>query len=100
MTVKRKPLPQLPRSVYFPAGRVSVKRRKGLMESEKAFGMFNWVKREILIDADLELNAAWLTLEHEKVHVVFIDAGIQLEEYVEERLCDALAASRVAEMLR
>jgi hypothetical protein len=97
--VSRK-LPPIPKSIPFPTGRVTVKRVKGLMEREKAYGMFFWHKREILLDAELELHAAHLTLEHEKVHVVLMDAGINLDEVTEERLCDTLAAARVAEMLK
>ena len=96
----KKTLPPLPRSVYFPSGRVKIVRRKGLMEHEKAFGMFHWHKREIVLDAELGLEAAWLTLEHEKFHVILMDAGIQLDDYTEERLCDTVAAARVAEMLK
>ncbi len=96
----KKTLPPLPRSVYFPTGRVKVIRKANLQESDKAAGMFHWNSREIWIDKDLGPHAAWLTLEHEKVHVVLMDAGIQLDDYTEERLCDTLASSRVAEMLR
>lgn len=95
-----KKLPPLPRSLYFPAGRVPVKRRKGLAEKEQASGMFIWNSREILIEATLGSHAAWLTLFHEAMHCILTDAGIQLDEYTEERLCDAYAAHRVAEMLK
>lgn len=95
-----KTLPPLPRSVYFPTGRVKVIRKKGLQQKEQAAGMFHWDKREIWIDAGLGPHASWLTLEHEKVHVVLMDAGIPLDDYTEERLCDTMAAARVAEMLR
>ena len=96
----KKTLPPLPRFVHFPTGKVAVKRVKNLQDAEKACGMFHWNTREIWIDASLGLHAAHLTLEHEKIHVVMMDAGISLDEYTEERLCDTLAASRVAEMLR
>lgn len=96
----KKTLPPIPKSVYFPTGRVKVVRKKGLMDSEKAFGMFHWPKREIWLDVELDLHAAWLTLEHEKFHVILLDAGINLDEYTEERLCDTVAAQRVAEMLK
>jgi Zn-dependent peptidase ImmA (M78 family) len=96
----RRKLPPIPKTIHFPTGKVTVRRVKGLMDSAKAFGEFRWHKREIILDAELNLEAAWLTLEHEKVHVVLMDAGIQLDEYTEERLCDTLAAARIAEMTR
>jgi pyrroline-5-carboxylate reductase len=95
-----KTLPPLPRSVYFPAGRVKVTRKAKLMETQQAFGMFNWVTREIQIDKALALQPAWMTLFHETLHVIMMDAGIQMDEVTEERLCDTYAAYRVAEMLR
>jgi hypothetical protein len=100
MTTRKKKLPPLPKSVYFATGSVPVKRVKGLQDREKASGMFHWNTREIWIDAELGLHAAWLTLEHEKFHVVMMDAGIELDEYVTERLCDTFALARVAEMQR
>lgn len=96
----RKKLPPLPKSVYFATGSVPVKRVKGLQDREKASGMFHWNTREIWIDDALGLNAAWLTLFHEAFHVLTMDAGIELDEYTMERLCDTYALSRVAEMLR
>jgi hypothetical protein len=75
----RKKLPPLPKVAYFASGPVPVKRVKGLQEREKASGMFHWNTREIWIDAGLGLNAAHLTLEHEKVHVGLIQAGILLD---------------------
>jgi hypothetical protein len=96
----KKKLPPLPKVVHFASGPVPVKRVKGLQERERASGMFHWNSREIWIDAGLGLHAAWLTLEHEKVHVVMMDAGIQLDEYTEERLCDTLALNAVSQLLR
>jgi Zn-dependent peptidase ImmA (M78 family) len=95
-----KSLPPIPKSIYLPTGRIKVLRKKGLMENEKAFGLFHWHKREIWIDAELEPHAAWMTLEHEKVHAILMDAGLQLDDYTEERLCDTFASARVAEMLK
>jgi hypothetical protein len=93
-------LPPIPKVVHFATGPVKVSRRAGLMDNEKVFGIFNWADREILLDSRLRLHAAWLTLEHEKFHVILMDAGIQLDEVMEERLCDTVAAARVAEMTR
>jgi hypothetical protein len=70
------------------------------MESQQAFGIFNWAKRTIEIDSELEPHAAHLTLFHEAMHVILMDAGIQMDEVTEERLCDTYAAHRVAEMLK
>jgi hypothetical protein len=95
-----KTLPPLPRSVYFPAGRVKVTRKAKLMETQQAFGMFNWVTREIWIEKSLALQPAWMTLFHETLHVIMMDAGISMDEVTEERLCDTYASFRVAEMLR
>lgn len=98
--MRKKKLPPIPKVVHFPTGKVTVKRKKKLMDEHKAFGMFHWHKREIWLDSELSHEAALLTLEHEKVHVVMMDAGIQLPEEIEERIADTFAAARVAELTR
>lgn len=101
LPVESSRLPPIPRSIALPAGRVPVIRRKGLeCESERCAGTFDWNRREILLDADLGITAAWLTLWHEWVHAVIRDAGVTFPESTEEAVADAIAAARVAEMLR
>jgi hypothetical protein len=100
MATRKKKLPPLPSSIQSSIGLVPVKRVKGLQEREKASGMFHWNSREIWIDASLGLHASWLTLRHEEVHMILMDAGIQLDEYTEERLCDSIALHLVSQMSR
>jgi hypothetical protein len=97
-----KTLPPLPRSVYFPAGRVKVKRVKELkVDNEKSFGAFDWATRTIEIDQAVGLNGAWYTLYHEVMHCILFDAGVYPPDpKLLEQICDAYGAYRVAEMLK
>ena len=96
----KRELPPIPRSIMLPAGRAYVVRERGLQEREQSVGKFCWSTRIITLDADLKGSAAWLTLAHERVHVVLIDAGVHLSEELEERVADALAQDMVADMVR
>lgn len=99
--MKRKDLPPLPAEIYLPAGPVPVVRTAGLFEKEESYGKCNWFTRTIELDADMELTAAHLTLEHERAHMVFLDIGISFTDSVlEERICDAIALARVYEMAK
>lgn len=93
-------LPPIPRTIYLAAGRIPVRRRKGMLEKEHCVGEYNWKKRACYLDKGLDIHAAWLTLRHERVHAVLMDAGIiGIDPLLEERICDALAAADVHEML-
>jgi hypothetical protein len=97
--VKSKQLPPLPAKKSLPAGPVPVTRTPGLLEKEDSYGKCNWFARTIEVDADMERTASHLTLEHERVHMIFLDAGIEFTDRVlEERICDAIALARVYEM--
>ena len=93
-------LPRLPHELVLPAGRIRVVRKRGLQKREKAVGKCCWNTRTVTLDADLRGNSAWLTLLHERVHMVLFDAGVTLSEEHEERVCDAIAQDWVAEMVR
>jgi Zn-dependent peptidase ImmA (M78 family) len=102
-----KALPPIPRSVKLPTGRIPVRRVKRMLKDEDTVGKFDWVKRVMYLDSELDVNAAWLTLEHELAHAILLDAGIiewpdrdaTGRSLLEERVCDAIAAARVAEKL-
>lgn len=99
--MKKRQLPPLPEVISLPAGSVPVTRTAGLFEKEEAYGKCNWFTRTIEVDAEMELVAAHLTLEHERVHMIFLDAGIQFTDSVlEERICDAIALARVFDLAR
>jgi hypothetical protein len=93
-------LPPIPSSITLPAGAVSVGWRANLEASDASpcWGLFEWGERRITIREGLALTAAWLTLEHEAVHAILYDAGVELPSDVEERVCDAIAQARVAAM--
>jgi hypothetical protein len=92
-----RPPPPIPKTVYLPCGPVTVVRKKGLTAKRSAAGTYNWGKRRITLDAEMELIPSWLTLEHEIVHAILMDAGYLPNKYT-ENVCDAIAAARVAEM--
>ena len=97
MTTPQKSLPPLPKTVTTPAGpwyghRVPIDHDgKG-----ETYGLCDWPSRTIRIRPNLRRTAAWLTLEHEWVHAVLYDAGVDgLSEKVEEAVCNALALALV-----
>lgn len=95
-----KKLPPIPRFIHLPAGKIPVKRVKGLHKKEKCMGKFDFFARTISLEATLGLVAAHLTLEHERVHAILMDAGVNelLSDEIEERICDCLAQDAVARM--
>ena len=95
-----KGLPPIPASVSLPAGKVSVRWSKNLESSDASacWGLFEWGPRRISLREGISLTSAWLTLEHEIVHAILMDAGAELPPEIEERVCDAIAQARVAAM--
>lgn len=100
MSRKLRKLPEIPAEIYVPAGAIPVEFNEGLFDRESSMGKFNWLTRNIELEASMELTPAWLTLEHERTHAILMDAGIELEHALEERVCDAIALARVVEMSR
>ena len=97
----RSALPPIPNSVWTPVGRATIRYEAGMLEKEAAVGKFDWPSRTITLDSSVtSRTAAWLTLEHERVHITLMDHGIQMDEETEERVADAIAAARVAQMIR
>ncbi len=93
-------LPPLPAYLETPVGNIPVGKVDSLVEKKGAIGMSDYLQRIILLDSRQSLNTAWLTLEHERVHFIFFDAGIYMDKKLEEIIADTIAAARVAEMLR
>ena len=67
-------------------------------DTSACWGLFEWGPRRISLREGISLTAAWLTLEHEIVHAILMDAGAELPAEIEERVCDAIAQARVAAM--
>lgn len=97
---KLRKLPEIPKEIVTPAGPIPVSMNEGLFDREASFGKFNWLRREIELDSSMDRTPMWLTLEHERVHAILMDAGIELEHSLEERVCDAIALARVVELSR
>jgi hypothetical protein len=96
-----KKLPEIPATIHVMAGPIAISREEGLFEREETFGKFNWIQRTIGIEATLSEVPSWLTLRHERVHAVLMDAGITgLDHSMEERICDAIALADVMDMVR
>ena len=96
-----KALPPIPEEIQVPAGPIPVTRTVGLWDADRSMGKFNWFERTIELESELGVHAAWLTLEHERVHAIISDSGIDVgSEELEEQICNAVALARVAEMFR
>lgn len=95
-------LPPIPASAPSVLGAIPILRVVGLKDSNEKDCLGLWLikTREIHMETNLALAAAWHTLWHEWTHAMLWDAGITgLTSAIEERLCDALASARVREML-
>jgi hypothetical protein len=95
-------LPPIPKFLKLATGRIKVNIVKGLSEDKLAEGIYNFAKRTIGVDSEIaegSLVRAWLTIEHERIHAVLNDAGVNLpSEEIEEAVCNAIAADRVYQM--
>jgi len=94
-------LPPLATTIPSVLGLVPVTRESGLRMREtgsRCLGIWRSAQREVAIEADAALVAAWHTYWHEWAHIVLYDAGVALKKH-EERVCDAIATARVREML-
>lgn len=80
-----------------PAGRVSVILTPKLLQTDSAYGTWDWGKRLIRLDKSLSPAARRYTYFHETCHQMLDDAGVKLRSEDEERVCDAIALHRVAE---
>lgn len=98
---KKVALPPIPATVPSVVGPVPLRNVKDLRDKRDnaCFGIWRSTERDVRLEADMALTTAWLTYWHEWSHIVFWDAGIELEKTLEERIANALAAARVREML-
>lgn len=74
----------------------------GIADSTRyIIGRFDYFTRRILIRRSLKERAnQWHTLEHERCHVTFLEAGLNVEPAMYlELICDAFANARVADMI-
>jgi hypothetical protein len=104
MRAAPKPLPSLPRQVVLPAGPYKVVRGEiepGPNEQDQTvLGFCDVEARVITIKPGISRPCAWLTFEHEKMHAILHDAGVQLSRQKEEDVCNAVGNYRVYEMQR
>ena len=94
-------LPPIPDSVPSQLGPIPVTFVAELeaRDEELCFGLWDTLTRTIKIRDGLPINVQWQVLIHEQVHQILFDAGVKLDEALEEIVCDCLASARVAEML-
>jgi hypothetical protein len=98
---KLPPLPEIPDEVHTSVGPITVVWESGLVERERCVGKFEWRSRTITLDEGLAPHSAWATLYHELTHAWLMDAGlVTMDHEMEERVCDIVAAARVAELAR
>lgn len=98
---RAKGLPPLPASVFHPLGAIPVLIVADLRDEDgkEIFGYWDAYKREIQIRAGMHLTAAWTTLWHERTHADICEIGVVVSTDQEEAICNAVALSRVTEML-
>jgi hypothetical protein len=97
-----KRLPPIPKFIGSQLGPVPIVWVTGLKagDGDDALGLWCPEERCIKLCAGIHRTTAWVTLEHEKIHMLLWDAGTNLGGEAEERVADAIASARVAEMLR
>lgn len=89
---------KIPTKVYSQLGAVSVRMQPGMIEdkneNDAAFGKWNAVAREIVIDPTAADATQLITLFHEMVHVALWESGADnvIEERIAEVVCDAVGS--------
>lgn len=69
-----------------------------------AWGCYTYDKRLMQVDTALSRGDQWHTLEHEKVHMILGDAGLNYDERkdtaatVDDEIADAIATQRMMEI--
>ncbi len=94
-----KRLPALPTAVHSLLGPIPVTLVKGLDRTHGALGRFVAAERRIEVGVEQCEIQRHHTYYHESFHVMLWDSGSQLEEKVEEALCDCYATWKVSELL-
>lgn len=94
-------LGRLPAEVGSTLGPVPVRLVPGLKDEEHGilYGRYMLFLRQIDLRLGMAPQTSWQTLFHERVHVELSDAGVQLEEQVEDRVADVIATAIVRELL-
>lgn len=99
-------LPPLPDSVPSALGWVRVLKVPNLQCQSSsgpvdAYGCFSSMRRVIAVRDSMPLIMSWVSLEHERKHLEFFDAGVRFENPAyEDMLCRVLSVARVNEMLQ
>lgn len=78
--------PEVPSVAFSLLGPIEV--RQGKLRNLHGFTEF--LPRTITLHADQHPAMLWSTYWHEVVHLALFDAGVKLDEELEERVCDAL----------
>lgn len=65
-------------------------------------GGFDYYARQVLIRREALRSAitAHLIAAHEECHIVLVDAGVRLDPYMVELVCDAFAQAKVAALVK
>jgi hypothetical protein len=79
----------------------TIRGHPGATKDELVQGEIDFTKRVIRIRR-MRREQAWQVLFHEETHLTLDDLGVSnfLSPKIEEAICDAIAASRMAEMVR
>lgn len=86
--------PAIPSSIRGLAGRILIRQPWRVdSQCEPIVGLWESRERVIKIDRRLSRHVKWQILAHEFVHAAISDAGIVLDEVMEERLCDAIGSA-------
>lgn len=93
----------IPKSVFSVLGPIPVSEHEVIPNKDGTpsddLGWFDASERTILLQSKAGFVQKHHTLIHEKVHMWFWDAGVNLPEDVEENLADVIATAILAEQL-
>lgn len=99
--MKKSAIPNTPDSMPSLLGPIPVSRVEGLRDERgtEALGIWRNSDRSIRIETNQDKTQALQTFWHEWAHVVLHDTGIDLENELAERICDAFGLARARETL-
>lgn len=71
--------------------KVPVVSEDGMLQKSNTFGYADFDKNQIVIDTDLKKELFIRTLMHEMIHFLFFRLNLEINETIEEQLCECVA---------
>lgn len=91
-------LPSLPTFIWTPLGNIPVLCIEKADWKDDDSGEFDPHARTLIVRSSMALVVQWYFLFHEDMHRMLHDAGVDMPDELEERVCDAYAYARTAEL--